>query len=53
MLAYCFHCKDKKQLKDSRVTTIKTGKKALEGICPVCGMKMVAVVKERERVSVG
>jgi len=35
--AYCVKCKTKREIKDPRSVTMKTGRKATKGTCPVCG----------------
>jgi hypothetical protein len=41
--AYCVKCKAKREMKDSKNTTMKNGKKAVTGVCPVCGTKMFRI----------
>ncbi len=33
-------CRAKREMKDAKVITMKNGKKATQGVCPVCGAKM-------------
>ncbi len=40
MEAYCMKCKEKREAKDVKAVTMKNGKPAQEGVCPVCGTKM-------------
>jgi len=35
--AYCVKCKAKREVKSPKQITMKNGKPALKGICPVCG----------------
>jgi hypothetical protein len=35
--AYCVKCKAKREVKDAQHVTMKNGKPALKGTCPVCG----------------
>jgi hypothetical protein len=37
MQAYCFKCKQKRELKNPKEVTLKNGRKAVKGTCPVCG----------------
>ena len=37
---YCVKCKTKRTMKDDRRITMKNGKAATQGTCPVCGTKM-------------
>jgi hypothetical protein len=41
--AYCVKCKAKQEMKDPKVVTMKNGKKATQGACPVCGTKMFRI----------
>ena len=43
MEAYCVKCKAKQQMKDPTETTMKNGKPATTGTCPVCGTKMFKI----------
>ena len=37
MQAYCVKCRTKREIKDAKSITMKNGKPATQGICPVCG----------------
>ncbi|MCL5412185.1 MAG: DUF5679 domain-containing protein [Candidatus Marsarchaeota archaeon] len=41
--AYCVKCKAKQEMKDAKPVTLKNGKKATSGVCPVCGTKMFKI----------
>ena len=41
--AYCVKCKAKREMKDPKNVTMKNGKKAVQGTCPVCGTKMFRI----------
>lgn len=43
MEAYCVKCKAKREMKDTKQVTMKNGKPATEGTCPVCGTKMFRI----------
>ena len=43
MEAYCMKCKEKREAKDVKDVTMKNGKPAQEGVCPVCGTKMFRI----------
>jgi len=45
MQAYCVKCRAKKEMKDTKATTMKNGKPATQGICPTCGTKMFRIGK--------
>ena len=40
MQGYCVKCRTKREIKDGRGVTMKNGKPATKGICPVCGTKI-------------
>jgi NAD-dependent SIR2 family protein deacetylase len=41
--AYCVKCKAKREVKDPKQITMKNGKPALSGVCPVCGTKVFKI----------
>lgn len=41
--AYCVKCKAKREMKDSKAVTMKNGRNATQGTCPVCGTKMFKI----------
>lgn len=41
--AYCVKCKAKQEMKDPKEVTMKNGKKATKGACPVCGTSMFRI----------
>jgi Zn finger protein HypA/HybF involved in hydrogenase expression len=43
MEAYCLKCRTKREMKDEKQITMKNGKPATQGICPVCGTKMFKI----------
>ena len=45
MQAYCVKCRAKREMKDAKAITMKNGKPATQGICPVCGTKMFRIGK--------
>ncbi len=45
MQAYCIKCRAKREMKEVRSITMKNGKPATQGTCPVCGTKMFRVGK--------
>lgn len=42
-VAYCVKCKAKREMKDPQSITMKNGKKAQQGTCPVCGTKLFRI----------
>ena len=41
--AYCVKCKAKREVKDAEQVTMKNGKHALKGKCPVCGTSVFKI----------
>lgn len=45
MQAYCLKCRAKREIKDPKTITMKNGRPATQGTCPVCGTKMFRIGK--------
>ena len=45
MQAYCVKCRTKREMKNAKSITMKNGKPATQGVCPVCGTKMFKIGK--------
>ena len=43
--AYCMRCKSKKEMKNPKAVTMKNGRPATQGVCPVCGTKLYRIGK--------
>jgi hypothetical protein len=43
--AYCVKCRKKRDMKDPKNVTLKNGKPAVKGVCPVCGTGMFRIGK--------
>jgi len=43
MEGYCMKCKEKREMKDVEAVTMKNGKPASQGKCPVCGTKIFKI----------
>lgn len=41
---YCVKCRDKRDFDGQEVEMGKTGRKAAQGTCPVCGTKMYRIL---------
>ncbi len=41
--AYCVKCKAKREMNSAENTTMKNGKPAVKGVCPVCGTGMFKI----------
>ena len=42
---YCLKCKTQREIKDAQTITMKNGKPAVTGTCPVCGTKIFKIGK--------
>lgn len=42
---YCVKCKSKREIKDAQEITMKNGRPATQGVCPVCGTKIFKIGK--------
>ncbi len=45
MQAYCVKCRAKGEMGEARGISMKDGKAATQGVCPVCGTKMFRIGK--------
>jgi len=45
MQGYCVKCRVKREMGDARAITMKNGRPATQGVCPVCGTKMFRIGK--------
>lgn len=43
MEAYCVKCKSMTEIKNPEEVTMKNGRKAMKGTCPVCGTKVFRI----------
>ncbi|MDP2730636.1 MAG: DUF5679 domain-containing protein [Dehalococcoidales bacterium] len=43
MQGYCVKCRTKREIKNAKVITMKNGKPATQGACPVCSTKMFRI----------
>ena len=41
--AYCVKCKAKREMTNEQQVTMKNGKPAVKGVCPVCGTGMYRI----------
>ena len=44
-IAYCMKCRRKVEIKDPKQITLKNGRPAVQGACPVCGTKVFRIGK--------
>ena len=44
MEGYCVKCKEKREIKDAKEVTMKNGRKAMKGSCPVCTTGMFRIM---------
>ena len=45
MQAYCVKCRTKRDVKNPKSITMKNGRPATQGLCPVCGTKVFRIGK--------
>ena len=45
MQGYCMKCRTKREIKNPMAITMKNGRPATQGVCPVCGTKMFKIDK--------
>jgi hypothetical protein len=45
MQAYCVKCRTKREMKNTNGITMKNGRPATSGVCPICGSKMFRIGK--------
>jgi len=43
MQAYCVKCRAKRDIQNAKKVTLKNGKPATQGVCPVCGTKVFRI----------
>lgn len=49
--AYCVKCKATRTVNEAQVVTVKNGKQALKGKCPVCGTTMMKFLSSKSTVA--
>jgi hypothetical protein len=47
--AYCVKCREKREIKDPEEVTMKNGRPAMQGTCPVCGTKLFRMMSGAAR----
>ncbi len=45
MQGFCVKCRAKREMRSTKAITMKNGKPATQGTCPVCGTKMFRIGK--------
>jgi len=45
MEGYCLKCRTKREMKNAQQVTLKNGRPATQGACPVCGTKITVIGK--------
>ena len=43
MTAYCLKCREKREIANAEAVTLKNGRPAMRGDCPVCGTKVFRI----------
>jgi len=47
MEGYCVKCKTKREIQNPEEITMKNGRKAIKGTCPVCGTKLFRILGKK------
>ncbi len=50
--AYCTKCRTKRETNDAKAVTLTNGRHALQGICAVCGTKLLRFIAGPARAAV-
>jgi len=45
MDGYCVKCRESREMRNTEAITMKNGRPATQGVCPVCGTKMFRIGK--------
>ncbi|MFZ2187427.1 MAG: DUF5679 domain-containing protein [Candidatus Moraniibacteriota bacterium] len=45
---HCMKCKEKREMKDTEEVEMKNGRKAMKGLCTVCGTKMFKILGNKK-----
>jgi hypothetical protein len=45
MEGYCLKCRERREMQNAEAITMKNGKPATQGSCPVCGTKIFKIGK--------
>jgi hypothetical protein len=45
--AYCVKCREKRSMKDGTEVEMKGGRRAMQGVCEVCGTKMFRILGKK------
>jgi len=51
IVTYCVRCRAKRAIKDATEVTMKNGRSAVKGTCPICGTGMFRFLAEKKEVS--
>lgn len=49
MNGYCVKCRQKREDQDAKEVTLKNGKPAMKGKCPVCGTTMFKIGSAKKK----
>jgi hypothetical protein len=44
---YCVKCRARRNMSNPQIVTLKNGRQATQGVCPICGTKMFRINKSR------
>ena len=51
VMAYCFKCRESREIRDPQPVTLKNGRPATEGVCDSCGTRVFRIGKTELTVS--
>ena len=47
--AYCVKCREKREMKNEEAVTLKNGRPAVQGVCPVCSTKLFRLMSTKKK----
>lgn len=47
-IGYCVKCRQKRDMKNAKEVDMKGGRRAMSGICTVCGTKMFKILGKKK-----
>lgn len=53
MQGYCLKCREKREMQDPGEVTLKNGRAAMQGTCPVCGTKITVMGGKKATEKIG
>lgn len=47
-IAYCVKCREKREMKDAKEVAMGKDRRAMQGVCSVCGTKMFKILGKKK-----